>query len=159
MITDVMLTTGFVVGMIVGILIGGAIGYGGRYMQDQVIIKTLESERDSALLAKENMKKEWEEALQKVENTTVMLKDTLAAIEVLKMYQAIDEETKEKLKSLRDTYDDENKPTDDTFNKFKQMVDEINKRNKKYNTGAITTTQLTTEQLYKSFVTNVIEAK
>jgi len=147
-----------IIGFIIGILVGGAIGYGARYIQGQLIIKTLESERDNALLAKINMQKEWEKAIQEVENTTTMLKDTLAAIEVLKMYQAIDEDTKKKLKSLQDTYDDENKPTDDTFDKFKQMVDEINKRNQEYNTGS-STVELTATQLYEDFISSIIEAK
>jgi uncharacterized protein YoxC len=56
-------------------------------------------------------------------------------MEVMRAYNAIDEETKRKVKEVKDTLDDDGKTTPETIKKYKQLIDDINKKNKDYNSG------------------------
>ena len=147
-------------GMIVGLVFGLIIGYGACYVKTQITIKTLQNEKNEALLAKNNMKEEWSKAINKLNKTETMLKDTLSAIEVLKMYQAIDKETREKLSKLKNTYDDNNNPTDNTYDEFRKMIEDLNDKNSQYNKTTATSDVAVNEDnvmtMYNGFIIELI---
>jgi hypothetical protein len=126
-----------VIAIIIGIAVGFGIGYLTKAVIDKVKIATLEKERDQALLAKQTMKEQWEKAINELNQTKVLLTDTLAALELLKKYQAVDNETRNKIKELEKTLDPQNKPTEDTYDKFRKLVEEMNKKNQAYNTALV----------------------
>lgn len=119
--------------MVVGLILGLSIGFGGGYLTKALInkieIAELRSERDQAVLAKQTMQKQWEAAVNELSATKIILNDTLAALELLREYQRIDDETRRDIDSLKKTLDPEGKPTPQTEDLFRSLVDEFNRLN------------------------------
>ena len=152
-----------IIGLIIGILLGGVLGYVVKWGTDRVVIAELESERDIAVLEMNTMQLQWEIAVNELNKTKVLLNDTLAALELLREYQAIDQTTKDEIKKIDNTLVD-GSPTKDTYDAFKKLVEEYNKKNEEYNTASSETTtqsfvELTekAEELFKTTTDMVIE--
>lgn len=96
---------------------------------DRVKMSELKSERDEAILARVTMQKQWEEAVNELNKTKVFLNDTLAALELLRKYQLIDNDTKEDINKLKNSLGPQGEVTQDTKDVFKKLVDEFNKLN------------------------------
>lgn len=104
-------------------------------------ISNLKQERDNAVAAKQSVEKEVGalrqsavDANKKYEDVRVLLNDAISALTVLKAYEAVDKESKEKIKKLEDTIVN-GEITPSTADEFKKMLEEINKKNQKYNKG------------------------
>jgi len=123
---------------VVAIVIGLVIGFLVSEIRNISIKNQLERERDNAITVKNTIREQWQKAVDELEQTRVLLNDTLAALEVLKSYQLIDSETQKDIDELEETLDDEGSPTPETYNKFKSLVDRFNELNQEYNTGAAT---------------------
>mgnify|MGYP003563030845 CR=1 FL=1 len=120
MIKQVLQTVAF---FLLGALIAGLAVWGVQRVQ----IAELKSERDSAVLAKEVFQEKWEVAVNELNATRVLLSDTLAALELLREYQKIDQETRNDIDELDNTLDTEGNPTEDTYDSFRRMVEEFNR--------------------------------
>ena len=104
-------------------------------------ISNLKQERDDAVAAKQSVEKEVGalrqsavDANKKYEDVRVLLNDAISALTVLKAYEAVDKESKEKIKKLEETIVN-GEITPSTADEFKKMLEEINKKNQKYNKG------------------------
>lgn len=126
-----------IIAIILGIAVGFGIGFLSKALIDKIEIAELEKERDSALLQKNTMQEKWELATQELSQTKVLLQDTFAALELLKQYQVIDNDTKDKIKDIDNTLDPEGKPTEDTYDKLRNLIEDYNKKNKVYNTASV----------------------
>lgn len=119
--------------MVIGLILGLAIGFGGGYLTkaliDKIEMAELRSERDQAVLARQTMQEQWEEAVNELSATKIILNDTLAALELLREYQRIDDETRKDIDNLKKTLDPEGKPTPQTEDLFRSLVDEFNRLN------------------------------
>jgi chromosome segregation ATPase len=124
-----------IIGIVIGAVLGGGIGWLVKTLLVHIKIKNLESEINKLKLEKRNLVDKLEQMTQKLAETESLLSDTLAAMEVMRAYNAIDEETKRKVKEVKDTLDDDGKTTPETIKKYKQLIDDINKKNKDYNSG------------------------
>ncbi len=93
----------------------------------RVQIAELTSERDVALLEKSNMQDQWELAINELSSTRVLLNDTLAALELLREYQSIDDETKKDIEEIDDTLDPEGNATEETYQAFRDMMEKFNR--------------------------------
>jgi len=126
MLTDKMMT-------IVSIILGIAIGFSGGYLVKAIINKIevaeLRSERDQAVVAKQTMQKQWEAAVNELSQTKTVLNDTLAALELLRKYSAVDEKTKKDVQELKRTLDPQGESTPETEDLFRSLVDKFNKLN------------------------------
>lgn len=120
---------------IIALIIG--LGIGGLAMWGIQRVKVAEAERmkTEAILAKNTMQKQWEAAVNELNSTRVVLNDTLAALELLRQYQRIDNATRQNIDSLKNSLKDGN-ITPETKNLFKSYVDDFNKLNG--NTQALT---------------------
>lgn len=112
---------------VVFIIIGGAIGALTMWGAQRVKIAELESERDKAVLERVTMQEQWEKAVNELNSTRVLLNDTLAALELLRQYQSIDEETRRNINRIDNTLDPEGNATEDTYEEFRNLVDEFNR--------------------------------
>lgn len=153
-----------IIGLIIGILLGGVIGYIVKWVMDRVAIASLEKEVAISLLAKNAMQEKWEIAVNELNKTQVLLNDTLAALELLRKYQTIDDETKGRINKIDNTLDENGKPTEDTYDAFRKLVKEMNKKAEEYNTGSTEITaqsfiNLTkkAEELFKKATDMVVE--
>ena len=136
MFSNIQTTITAIIAVIVGLAIGFLVGEIRNIRQ----INSLERELDNAVLAKNNMREQWGLALDELNKTRVLLNDTLAALEVLRQYQVIDNETKREIDELEETLDPEGKPTQETYEKFKNLVDRMDRMSIDYNemiTGAV----------------------
>ena len=131
-ITDKIL---IIVAIIVCLLLGFGLGYLSKALSDKITISDLEKKVAITELAKNTMQKQWEIAVNELNKTKVLLNDTLAALELLRKYQLIDNDTKNKINKIDNTLVD-GKPTQDTYDEFKKLVEEMNKKNGEYNTGS-----------------------
>ena len=132
------ITKGIVIAVaIVALLIGGGFGWLIRWGQDRVVVAEAKAAQLEAEQAKDAIQKQWEKAVNELNATEVLLNDTLAALELLKQYQAIDNQTQEDINKLKNTLDDEGNPTDKTKEEFRKLVDQFNQLNG--NLGAMTT--------------------
>ena len=134
-----------IIAVIIGLAVGFGIGYLSKALADRIIIAELTQERDSALLEKNTMQEQWEAATNELNQTKILLNDTLAALELLRQYQAIDNETKKEIDELENTLDPEGNPTEDTYDEFRRMVEEMNKQNEEYNTAVATGQSISVE--------------
>lgn len=130
-----------IIAIVVGIAVGFGIGYLSKALADRITIAELEKERDQALLREQTMRDQWEAAVNELNNTKVLLNDTLAALELLREYQAIDNETRRDIDNIENTLDPDGNPTEETYNEFRRLIDEMNKQNEEYNTGSIATAE------------------
>jgi chromosome segregation ATPase len=108
----------FVVGL--GI---SALGMWGYY---RVQMADLERERDNAKLQMITMQEQWEQAVNELNQTKVVLNDTYAALELLRKYQSVDRDIQEDIDDLEDTLDPEGNATEDTYDEFRRMMEEFN---------------------------------
>lgn len=122
---------------VIAVVIGLVIGFLSSELRNISIKNQLERERDNAISAKNTIRDQWQKSVNELEATRVFLNDTLAALEVLKNYQSIDKDTQDDLDEIDNTLDDEGNPTPETYNKFKELVDNFNELNREYNTGAV----------------------
>lgn len=111
-----------------------------RESYEKEILNT-KKERDEAIAAKVSVEKEVGalrqsavDANKKYEDVRILLNDAISAMSVLKAYEAIDKASKEKLKKLEETIVN-GQVTPSTVEEFKKMLEEINKKNEKYNKG------------------------
>lgn len=122
-----------IIGLIAGALLGGGIGYLIRLIQSK--IKIAELERD--LLKAEKQTRLFGEQLRETTDELVKTKDalksTINAMELLQAYKAIDEKTKRKIEDIEKTIK-EGKPTKDTFEEYAKLIEDMNNKNKNYNT-------------------------
>lgn len=125
-----------ILAVIIGLAIGFSIGYLGKALADRIVIAELTQERDAALLEKNTMQDQWEIAVNELNEASVLLNDTLAALELLRNYQSIDNETRKEIDDLEDTFDEEGEPTEETYDEFRKLVEEMNRQNQEYNTGS-----------------------
>lgn len=119
---------------ILGLAAGGGLGYLVKALITKFQMVTMENKLHDAEKAKEQAINEANAAKNLLAKTQTLLSDTLASIELLKAYQAIDQKTKDQLKQLQDSMKD-GKVTDDTMLKYKKMIEEMNKKNQAYNQG------------------------
>ncbi len=119
--------------IIVGVIIGLTLGFGGGFLtktvMTQIELANLRSERDQAVLARQTMQKQWEAAVNELNATKVVLNDTLAALELLKKYSAVDEKTRKDVQDLKKTLDPQGQPTPETEDLFRKLVDKFNQLN------------------------------
>jgi len=120
--------------IIIGVIIGLTIGFGGGFLtktvMTQIELAQLRSERDQAVLARQTMQKQWEAAVNELNATKVVLNDTLAALELLKKYSAVDEKTRKDVQDLKKTLDPQGQPTPETEDVFRKLVDKFNQLNR-----------------------------
>lgn len=121
---------------IIFLIIGGGIGYVITWGSYRVIISDLKREKIEADLAKDTMKVQWELAVNELNKTQVVLNDTYAALELLKKYQKVDRDVEKDIAKLDDTLDDDGKATEDTYQNFRDMMEEFNQLNGNIPTAA-----------------------
>jgi len=104
-------------------------------------ISTINKEKETILAEKLSIEKEIGalrqaavDANKRYEDTRVLLNDAISAMSVLKAFEAIDKASKEKLKKIENTIVNGN-VTPSTTDEFKKMLEEIKKKNEKYNQG------------------------
>lgn len=104
-------------------------------------INALKQERDNIIVAKQSVEKEVSalrqsavDANKRYEDVRVLLNDAISALTVLKAYDAINKESKDKIKKLEDTIIN-GEVTSSTAEEFKKMLQEINDKSQKYNKG------------------------
>lgn len=124
-----------IVAIVVCIAVGFGLGFLSKALIDRVKIADLERDKVVAERQRDNMRDQWQEAVNELNQTQVLLNDTLAALELLREYQAIDEDTREKINELDNTLDPEGKPTEDTYDRLRGLIDEYNRKNEEYNTA------------------------
>lgn len=128
-----------IIAIIIGIAVGFGIGYLSKALSDKILISELKQERDAALLEKSTMQEQWELAVNELNQASVLLNDTLAALELLRRYKSVDNETREEIDKIDNTLDPEGNPTEDTYDAFRKLVEEMNRKNQEYNTGSAST--------------------
>lgn len=119
-------------------VIGAALGWLVNWGMTRVELAELRSERDNAVLERNTIQDRWEVAVNELNQTKVLLNDTLSALELLREYQAIDEETRDDIEEIDNTLDPEGNPTEDTYDEFRRMIEEFNRLQGKLVTDAIT---------------------
>lgn len=129
-----------IIAIVIGIAVGFGIGYLSKALADRILIAELEQQRDRALLQKQTMQDQWEQAVNELNGAKVLLNDTLAALELLREYQSIDDETRNKINKIDNTLDPEGNPTEETYDEFRKLVEEMNKLNQEFNTGSLAMT-------------------
>lgn len=107
-------------------IIGGAIAGITMWGIQRVKIAELEKERDNAILEKVTMKKQWEEAVNELNKTRIVLNDTYAALELLKKYQLVNKDIQKDIDSIDDTLDPDGNTTEETYQAFRDMMEEFN---------------------------------
>lgn len=133
-------------------LVGGTIGWLINWGTTRVQLAEAESARDKAVLEKTTMQQQWQVAVNELNETKVLLNDTLSALELIKQYSAIDKSTKEDLDKIDKTLVDE-KPTEETYNEFRKMIEKFNQLQGKVATSS---TSASSEQIN---ITPFIELK
>ena len=123
-----------IVFMCIGGGVGGFIGWLIKGIQTKIKITEYENRALIAEKEKATMQTQWTLEKEKATKFQSLLADTLASMEILKAYQVVDEATKNNIKVLENTFKD-GKATEETYAKYKQMIEEINKRNSEYNKG------------------------
>jgi hypothetical protein len=131
-----------IIGLTIGIIIGGVLGFTVKWGIDRVKIAELQSQADRDKLARENMKVQWEKAVNELNSTKVLLNDSLAALELLKQYQLIDDRTRQDINKIKDTLDDSGNITADTEDTFRNLIDEFNRLNGNISTESISELEL-----------------
>ena len=121
--------------LIIGGLFGGGIGFLVKSLQAKIKMNELENRALKAEKARENMIQELSERQGELEKTKKLLRETIAAMEVLQAYKAIDEKTRKEVEEVKDSLDNEGQATPETYEKFARIIDEMNKKNKEYNSS------------------------
>lgn len=114
---------------IIALVLGLGIGSLAMWGIQRVKVAEAERMKTEAILAKNTMQVQWQKALKELNQTRVVLNDTLAALELLRQYQRIDDETKKDINDLEKTLDPEGNVTIETEDKFRSLVDNFNRLN------------------------------
>ena len=125
-----------IIGVIIGLVVGAIGGYITNALQNRVLIAELERDRDRAVLEKVNMQQQWQIAVNELNQTRVLLNDTLASLELLRRYQLIDDRTRRDINKIEETLDPEGEPTEETYDEFRKFVEEMNKQFREITTRA-----------------------
>lgn len=124
---------------VVGAGLGGVIGWLIKLIKDKLKIAELENKNYKLQMELNELTTKMAKTIEELKKTQTLLTDSLAAIELLKAYKAIDDETKRKIDELKGLMKD-GKSTPESIEKYKAMIDEINKKNQAYNKGEKYTT-------------------
>ncbi len=122
----------------VGFILGGGAGGVIAYLWKSLSVKAQISELEKNLLESKNtiadLTKKNAELEQKCIDTQSALANTLSALELLKAYQVIDQDTKSKVKNLQDTLVD-GKASQATMESYKDLLKKMNDSFSNYNNG------------------------
>lgn len=119
--------------LIVGLGAGGGIGWLVKTVQSKIQINELENRALRAEKARENMLDELSKSKGELANAKKLLKETIAAMEVLQAYRAIDEKTRKEIDRIKKSLDGDGEVTPETYKEFADIIDDMNKKNKEYN--------------------------
>lgn len=117
-------------GLIIGLFPGFGVGFLYKLIKGKKELKNLKHDLSEAKRLQELAIKQRDVYAQKLVDVRSMLADALATIEVLQAYKEIDDKTKEEIKEIKDSLVN-GEPSDDTYERYKKLIDEINKRNQK----------------------------
>lgn len=121
--------------MLIGAALGGGIGFLVKSIQAKIKMNELENRALKAEKARENMVSELSERQGELEKTKKLLRETISAMEILQAYKAIDEKTRKEVDEVKNSLDGEGEATPETYDKFAKIIDEMNKKNKEYNSS------------------------
>lgn len=121
--------------LIVGAALGGGLGWLVKGIQTKIKMNELENRALRAEEARRNMIEELSKKKAEISNTKKLLNEALAAMEVLQAYKAIDKETRKDLDKIKNSLDEDDEVTPETYEEFAKIIDNMNKENKKYNSG------------------------
>lgn len=121
--------------LLVGAGLGGGVGYLVKAIQAKIKMNELENRALKAEKARENMIGELSKRQGELEKTKKLLRETIAAMEVLQAYKAIDEKTRKEVEEVKESLNDDGEATPETYDKFARIIDEMNKKNKEYNSS------------------------
>lgn len=119
--------------IVIGAGFGGGIGWLVKGIQTKVKINELENKVYKAEEARRNMIDELSKKKSELSKTKKLLNETIAAMEVLQAYKAIDEETQENLDKIKNSLNKDEEVTPETYEEFAKIIDNMNKENKEYN--------------------------
>lgn len=123
-----------ILGIVLGSGFGGIITYLWSALQNKLKIANLEKDLAKAQSEVADLVRKNAELTQKCMDTQAALANTLSALELIKAYQVIDQDTKNKIKDLQNTFV-EGKASADTMNSFKDALKKMNESFSKYNKG------------------------
>lgn len=123
-----------IVGIIAGLAIGGLVGWLWTSLSKAAEIANLEKDMLIIENERDTYRDQWELAQQELNSTRVLLNDTLSALELLRQYQSIDNETRRDIDELESTRNPDGSSTDETYNRFRELVDNFNQLNEEFNT-------------------------
>ena len=151
---------------IIFIIVGFGIGYLTSSIKTKVKIAELEKSKAQLILDKKEMQEQWTKAVNELSQTKILLNDTLSALELLKQYRSIDDDTKKKINNLNQTLDPTGKPTDNTYDAFRKIIEEANKNNEEYNSTSLKITindfveiKEKAEKLFKEVTSMLIDSR
>lgn len=121
--------------LLVGAGLGGGVGYLVKAIQAKIKMNELENRALKAEKARENMIGELSKRQGELEKTKKLLRETIAAMEVLQAYKAIDEKTRKEVEEVKESLNDDGEATPETYDKFARIIDEMNKKNNEYNSS------------------------
>lgn len=119
--------------LILGLGAGGGIGWLIKTVQAKIQINELENRALRAEKARENMIDELSKSKGELANAKKLLRETIAAMEVLQAYKAIDEKTRKEIDRVKKSLDDDGEATPETYDEFAKIIDNMNKKNEEYN--------------------------
>lgn len=121
--------------LIVGAALGGGLGWLVKGIQTKIKMNELENRALRAEEARRNMIEELSKKKAEISNTKKLLNEALAAMEVLQAYKAIDKETKKDLDKIKNSLNEDDEVTPETYKEFAKIIDNMNKENKEYNSS------------------------
>lgn len=121
--------------LIVGAGLGGGLGWLVKSIQTKIKMNELENRVYKAEEARRNMIEELSKKKAEISNIKKLLNETLAAMEILQAYKAIDKETQKDLDKIKNSLNEEGEVTPETYEEFAKIIDNMNKGNKEYNSG------------------------
>lgn len=124
---------------VIGLGAGGAIGWLVNLIKTKLKMAELENKNYKLQEEVNQLTQKIATTLSELKNTQALLTDSLAAIELLKAYKAIDDQTRKKIDELKSSFKD-GKITPESIEKYKILMAEINKKNQAYNDGIKLTT-------------------
>lgn len=121
--------------LIVGASLGGGLGWLVKGIQTKIKMNELENKVYKAEEARRNMIEELSKKKSELSKTKKLLNETIAAMEVLQAYKAIDEKTKKDLDKIKNSLDKDDEVTPETYDEFAKIINNMNKENKEYNSS------------------------
>lgn len=119
--------------LIIGGILGGGVGWLAKTVQSKIQMNELENRALRAEKARGEMIEELSKNKGELANAKKLLKDTIAAMEILQAYKAIDEKTRKEIDKIKKSLGDNDEVTPETYDEFAKIIDEMNKKNKEYN--------------------------